>query len=310
VRYAGRAPGSQGAGRDRALPVSSEGKTAWGLHAEAMALHRAVGNRAFGRLAQAGAADQASLSRLSRADSVVVSRLVGRAGCAANVAGAPDDPRAELEDIDSQAHDMAAQLADDFATDAATVHAGGVPDTPSASLQAYITRFGLPVAAGRGFMNRITGTVVATQDAATVQELQILSRRFRLVARLFSEPVNYICGDGQVDLGGCVGTCDPTAGAFTCRGQSSIAICDLLWHLDRIAGLSNDNRARAANIVHESFHMIWGLSSPRGVGEIGDNTLRGAGRNFDVAGCYQAILDDVFDANSGGTGQCPDIPTP
>jgi hypothetical protein len=307
----------------------------------ALALQRAVGNRAVARLVPArelrlarcgcgGGAGScrcleeeidgpASLGeralhravlagRLSRAGERRLSRRVGRVGCTAGVASAPDDPAVELQDIDGQAHDMAVELADDFAADAATVRAG-IPDTPSASLQSYIDRFGLPVAQGRGFLNRITGLVAPTLEAATSGELRILSRRFRIVARILGDRINYICGDAQVTLGGCApGDCGAAGvAAFTCRGASSIAICPPFWRLDEL-GLTNDNTARAANVVHELFHMIWGISSPRGVGEVGDETLRGPGRNFDVAGCYQALLDDVFGADSGGIGQCPPVP--
>lgn len=258
-----------------------------------LALQRTAGNRAVARLARE--------RRLAR--------RVGRTTCAEGVAGAPEDPAGELQDIDTQARDMATEMAADLAADAASVH-DGIPDDHSPSLQSYIDRFGLPIAQGRGFLNRITGNVAPTQAAATEGELRILSRRFALVARVLGDRLGYLCGDGQVTVAAdCApGDCgDAGVAAFTCRGASSIAICPRFWHLDE-AGLTNDNRARAANVVHELFHMIWGLSAPRGVGEIGDNTLQGPGRNFDVAGCYQALLDDVFAADSGGTGQCPDVP--
>lgn len=232
-----------------------------------------------------------------------VFRAVGRLDCTGGVASAPADPATELAAIDARARDMANQLATAYAADAATVRAGGVPGTPSASLQSYIDHFGLPPAQGSGFLNRITGVVRADLNTAAGEELQIMSRRFALVARFFGDRIHYACGAARVDLGGgCADDCGAAdAGdAFTCRGSSGIGICPTFW-----TGYA-DNDARAAILVHEAFHVIWGPSTPRLVGEIGDDTLQGPGRNFDVAGCWEFLVDDVFATDSHAS--CPDIP--
>jgi hypothetical protein len=50
--------------------------------------------------------------------------------------------------------------------------------------------------------------------------------------------------------------------------------------------------------------MIW--SKPGSLGSIDDATLRGPGRNFDVSGCYEFLVNDVFGMDSGAS--CPPIP--
>lgn len=257
--------------------------------------------QAADRAARAAVSGQ-SVGSLDRADSSAAGRLhrmIGRLDCTAAVASAPADPRAELADIDSQARNMAQQLGTDLAADAATVR-GGIPASPSPTLQAFIDHFGLPPAEGTGFLNRLTGEVRPSQEVAAGEEVQILSRRFALVARIFGDSIHYSCGDGPVDLGGgCTPDCS-SADAWSCRGTSGVALCPPFW-----TGYA-DNTARAAILIHEAFHIIWGLSEPRGVGEIGDETLRGPGRNFDAAGCYEFIVDDVFGTDS--SAGCPPIP--
>jgi hypothetical protein len=79
-----------------------------------------------------------------------------------------------------------------------------------------------------------------------------------------------------------------------------IGLCPSFW-----TGFA-DNTARAAIIIHALFHTILGPSEPRRVGEVGDETQRGPGRNFNVAGCYEFLVDDVFGTDSGAS--CPAIP--
>ena len=229
----------------------------------------------------------------------MLQRLVARTNCRAGVASAPEEAADELADIDRQAHEMAAELGAQYAIDAADVRANGVSDSPSPTLTSFLEHFGLPPASGRGFLNRITGVVRPTQDIATAEELRILSRRFALVARQLSGSngrIRYVCGTGQVNLGGgCAGACD--ADAFTCGGASAIAVCPSFW-----TGFA-DNTARAAIIVHEVFHMVFAFGSR---GEIVDETQRGPGRNFNVAGCYEFLVDDLFGTDSGAS--CPPIP--
>lgn len=257
----------------------------------------AIGNRAMGRLArEARTAPQPARRRQ-------LARLVGGLNCTAGVASAPDDPRGALEAIDARAREIATSMADDFAADAATVaDNGAIPDSPSPTLQAYIDHFGVPPAEGRGFLNRLTGIVRGDVTTAAAEELRVLSRRFRLIAQLLGQPIRYTCATGNtaVNVGSncSAGTCAGSGGdAFSCGGGSRIALCDTFW-------TNFDDEARAAIIIHETFHMIW--SKPGSLGSIDDATLRGPGRNFDVAGCYEFLVNDVFGMDSAAS--CPPIP--
>lgn len=231
-------------------------------------------------------------------------RLVGRLDCPPGVASAPDDPGQALDAIDQRAHDIADSMATSYAQDAQTVRdQAGIPDAPSATLQAYLDHFGQPPARGTGFLNRLTGQVRPNLATAANEELRILSRRFLLIARLLSQPLRYTCAPaGQaINVGGNCQTGDcATAGgdAFSCGGGSRIALCDTFW-------TNFDDEARAAIILHETFHMIW--SQPGSLGSIDDdNNLRGAGRNFDIAGCYEFLVNDVFGMDSHAS--CPPVP--
>ena len=230
-----------------------------------------------------------------------ICRAVGRLDCVAGAASAPADPRGGLTAIDARAQDMAQQLGADLGVDATTVR-GGIPAAPSASLQSFIDHFGLPPAEGARFVNRLTGELRPSQEIATNEELRILSRRFALIARILGDRIHYVCGTGPINLGGgCADDCSSNDfDAFTCRGVPGIGLCPNFW-----TGYADDD-ARAAIIVHEMLHMIFGPTNPRGIGQIGDETQRGIGRNFNVAGCYEFIIDDVFGTDSAAA--CPGIP--
>ena len=222
--------------------------------------------------------------------------------CTANTAGATADPVGDLRNMDARAMDMATQISQSLATDATTALTG-IPATPSVTFQSYITNFGLPNAVGSRFQNRLTGTLVATQEIAMNQELRILSRRFALVANLFSQTIPYICSDlGQErHFGGCSnGPCDE-GDAWSCRGVGAVFLCPSFW------GAAMDDDQRASILIHEAFHIIWGPTNPREVGQIGDETLNGPGRNFNIAGCYEQMLPDFFGFDSVATCPAPGV---
>ena len=228
-----------------------------------------------------------------------VSRAVGRVNCPPNVFGASADPDADLQAVDPVAVDLATQAATSFAADA-TAAAGGVPAAPSATFQSYQDHFGLPNAVGGGFLNRLTGVVRPSLAVAMGEELRILSRRFQLVARFYTDRVNYACpGAGAATLGTCTPTTCAGADAFSCRGSSTIALCQGFWGFG-----SNDSRA--AILIHEAAHVIWGPTGLNTPGEIGDDAQRGPGGNFNVAGCYEFIVDDMAGIDSGQG--CPPVP--
>jgi len=238
--------------------------------------------------------DQSSeIRNLSIRNESLLQRVVGRLNCNPGAASAPADPNATLTTIDARAHDMAQQIGTDLAADAITVR-GGIPAAPSASLQSFIDHFGLPPAERTRFLNRLTGALRPSQEIALSEELRIVSRRFALVARILGDRIHYSCGAGRINLGGgCADDCSSNDfDAFTCAGVSGIGLCPSFWTAYA------DDDARAAIIVHEMLHMTFE--------GIGDETLRGAGRNFRVAGCYEFIVDDVFGTDSAAP--CPAVP--
>jgi hypothetical protein len=226
----------------------------------------------------------------------VLSRRVAGVNCPANQDGAGDDPRGNLETADPIAIQLSTDMAAGLATDATTV-LGGIPDTPSATLQAYEDHFGLPIAAGAGFLNRLTGVIRPTQERALSEELAVVSRRFAAVARLMSQGLSYNCpGNGSLKLVGCsAGTCNG-ADAFSCPGNSLLALCASFW-------TNFDDTARAQILIHECTHISLGNI---GVGSILDATTQGSGRNFNIAGCYEALIADGTGADSHV--ECPAVP--
>ena len=237
-----------------------------------------------------------TLQQTGQSETGVVSRRVAGVSCPANQFGAPDDPRVELETADQIAIDQSNQMAQGLAADAESVR-GGIPADPSATLQAFEDHFGLPIASGAGFLNRLTGVVRPTQEIALSEELSVVSLRFGGVARLMSQGLSYNCpGNSPLSLVGCApGTC---AGpdAFSCPGNSLVALCAPFW-------TDFDDTARAQILIHESLHISLGNI---GVGSILDVTTRGPGRNFNIAGCYEALIADITGADSH-VG-CPDVP--
>lgn len=227
-------------------------------------------------------------------------RRVGSVTCPPDVFGAPADPRAALDTINPIAVDFANRTADALAADAATVAATGVPDPLSPTLQAFQDHLGMPVAVGSGFMNRLTGLVRPSLEIALTEELRIVSRRFRISATVLNGTVNFNCpGAATVTLPGCAaGSCGPNF-AFSCRGGGTMALCQPFWELA-------SDELKAGTLIHESLHMIFGVSNPRQPGEIGEETQRGPGRNFNVAGCYEFLVDAVAGMNSNAV--CPPVP--
>jgi len=227
----------------------------------------------------------------------VVSRRVGGVNCTAGQFGAPAAPREALETADQTGIDLATQMAQGLATDALAVR-GGIPATPSATLQAYEDHFGLPTASGAGFLNRMTGVVRPTQEIALSEEVDVVSRRFALVARTMGQGLSYTClGAGSLTLVGCsAGTCGDSDG-FSCPGNSLVALCEHFW-------TNFDDTGRAQVLVHEGFHITLGNI---GIGAILDATTPGAGRNFNIAGCYEAL---IADQTGDQTATCPAVPTP
>jgi hypothetical protein len=221
----------------------------------------------------------------------VVSRRVGAVTCPSNQFGAPADPRADLETADARAINLATQMAQGLAADAQAVR-GGIPDPPSATLQAFEDHFGLPIASGTGFLNRMTGIVRASREIALSEELSVVSARFAAVARLMGQGLNYRCpGNAPLTLQGCTAGSCADGDAFSCPGNSLVALCQGFWGFD--------DTGRAQVLIHESLHIAFP--------GILDATTRGPGRNFNISGCYEALIADQTGTQ---TATCPDVPGP
>lgn len=197
-----------------------------------------------------------------------VSRLVsGLTRCPANTNGTGADPQADLEAADARAAELA--------TNAAVLCEADPLDQDT--IDKFTARYGSPPAVGAGFMNRLTGGVVATAEAALTAEIRIMARRFRIVARFFSQNVIYRCIGGSTVFAGCsVASCDGVLAA-ACHGIGVIFICPSTW--------PHNNDERGAILVHEAFHANFN--------DINDAVVRGSGRNFVVADCNSGFAADL-----------------
>lgn len=229
---------------------------------------------------------QSSESANGRAHSIF--RLVsGRSRCPGGVNDAPTNSTDELEAIDARAGEMAQSVSDQI----------GVRPPDAQVLQAYEDHFGLPAQVRGGFLNRLTGTVRATQEAATNEELGILSRRFAMVARILGQPIQYICAGDAASVAR-AGVPDCNAFAWSGRSRGQVVLCPPFWND------SADNEQRAVVLLHEQFHIIWGRTNPRETGQIADATLRGSGGAFVNAHCYNEFAAQLMGTASPAV-RCP-----
>jgi hypothetical protein len=216
-----------------------------------------------------------------------IRRKVAKMDCPGSVFGAPADPRTSLETSDAKAVELTQQMVTDLAADSETVKVG-MPAVPSASLQSYINHFGLPVAQGKGFLNRLTGLVRPSQEIALSEELSTVSRRFNLILRLLNGGLSYLCpGNRTISLVGCLPAACGTEDASSCPGNSLITLCASFW-------TANDETGRSQIIIHEGMHIVFP--------GVLDATTRGSGRNFNISGCYESLLED---RTGSPTSTCP-----
>jgi hypothetical protein len=218
----------------------------------------------------------------------MVFRLVsGRSRCLGGVNDAPSNSTEEMEAIDARAGEIAQTVSDQT----------GMRPPDAETLQAYEDHFGLPVEVRGGFLNRLTGTVRSTQEAAINEELGILSRRFALVAGLLGQPIQYVCAGDPASVAR-AGVPDCNSFAWSWRGRGQVVLCPRFWTE------AVDNDQRAAVLLHEQFHIIWGPDNPGQTGEIGDATLRGSGGAFVNAHCYNEFAAQLMGTTSPRV-RCP-----
>jgi hypothetical protein len=221
-----------------------------------------------------GASGQTIFRRVAR-------RLVN---CTPGTNGAPADPVAELTTVEARAQALA-QASANLLTISAVLTEQGMRNPTSSVDQAYQNRFGLPPARPGGFLNRLTGNIRPTLDRAISEEMNLLARRFQLIATTFNGFIHYRCIGGASSFAGCnIPNC--TSDAWTCTGVNAIFMCPTFWPV---------NNSNSTLLIHEAGHMIWG--------RVGHGA-RGSGGNFRHAECYASFVGDLFGIAPGGPA-CP-----
>jgi hypothetical protein len=221
--------------------------------------------------------------------------------CPADTNGTSDDPIGDLTNLDAIAGQFTADTANAFVQEVSNIRAGLGRNPTLPIEQAYEARFGLPNAQGDGFLNRLTGRVRPDQETAIVEELDILSRRYKLMARLFSESITYRCIGGASNFAGCAPPNCTDGDAWSCAGIGAIFLCPFFWDETSFDPVFVDQQ-QALIMVHESSHII--------IADIGDSTLRGPGRNFRIAECYSSVVADSKNIPVPRGGPCPAPPQP
>ncbi len=208
-----------------------------------------------------------------------------RTNCPANTNAAPADPIATLTDIDSQAGGLV-QATAMLLTIASALTAAGLRNPASGVDQAYQNVFGLPPARPGGFLNRLTGRVRPSLDEALSEEMNLLSRRYGLLSRFFSQPIPYRCGIPD-SFGGCPQTAADctTDDAGACAGVGAIFLCPSFW--------GYGTRQQAGILIHEAAHINW-ARVVHGAG--------GPGGNFRHAECYSEFVAQIFGFDMPPTG--------
>jgi hypothetical protein len=209
--------------------------------------------------------------------------------CPANKAGAGADPAADLEKIDGEAQGLADSMAI-FATLSTLLN----PATSTHSFDvAYQTRMGPPQPVGKKFRNRFSGKLLASEEDAAKQEVEVLATRFSRISDFLAGSIRYKCRANGVTytLGDCTGHCPSGRNAETCvpNDKRTIGICPAFW------GLGGDDE-RAGTLIHEVAHARLDFSGH------GHGSRAQRGRN---PACYESMVADVF--GFAPDAKCPPI---
>lgn len=202
--------------------------------------------------------------------------------CPANTNNAPSDPIATLQSINNKAGSYARGTARLLDFSALLVEAG---DTGFVDSE-YERAFGLPPASGDGFMNRLTGEVRPSREAALSEEMKIFSRRFELIADYLNQSIAYRC-DAPLTWGGCnFSACDTNDNAGACSGTGAIKICPHFW--------DHGEDAQAGILIHEVTHIYWARAT------------HNASSNLRLSQCYEELVAQIYGFNA----QSQTCPTP
>ncbi len=207
----------------------------------------------------------------------------GLPNCPGGVNGAPADAATKVTDADK----LAAELADAAATFLDIESAA--PDVNGDLYAAYSARFQLPPAGPTGgFIERFSGVEKPTLLEAVQGELEVLAKRFALVASMFNRRVDYHCVSGASSVaspGGPLAFDCASAKAFAHPAAGDlIGLCPTYW----AASLSQ----QALILVHEAIHRNFGI------GHGGQGTLN---NTF----CYNLFLADYFAITPLDSTKCP-----
>jgi hypothetical protein len=215
----------------------------------------------------------------------VIPRLVN---CTAGSDGAPADLVTELTAIEDRSRAMVGAVSI-LLTLAGTLTRAGMGAPGSIVETAFEDHFGVPPAVRGGFMNRLTGSVQPTLDEARGQEMELMARRYELIANAFDGPLHYRCISGASSFGGC-NIPDCSNDAWACPGVDAIFLCPGFW-------APGDPGTQSTLLIHETSHMIW------------EHVIHGAGGsggNFRHAECYASFVGGIF----GITPGLPACPVP
>ena len=231
------------------------------------------------------------LTTPSASHSTIFRRVARRlVNCTPGVHGAPADPVAELTNIDSLAQGLA-QACAILLTIGSSLTAIGLRNLASAVDQPFQNRFGSPPARPGGFLNRLTGIVRPTFNEALSEEMELMARRYQLIADTLTGFFHFRCIGGPTTFAGCSTDC-VAADASVCTGVTVFFLCPGFWTPGAVEPLDS-----ATLLIHETSHYIWGRVE-HGAG--------GPGGNFRHAECYASFVADIF----GGTPGTPACPAP
>lgn len=194
--------------------------------------------------------------------------------CPANTNNAPANPVNTLESINEKAVKYARGTALSLDFSAILVGAGdsGFVDAE------YERAFGLPPASGGGFMNRLTGSVRPSREAALSEEMEIFSKRFDLIADFLEQPIAYRC-DPPLTWGGCnFSACDANDNAAACTGVGAVKICANFWN--------HSEDAQAGILIHEVTHIYWA------------GATHNIPSNLRLSQCYEELVAQIYGFNA------------
>lgn len=244
------------------------------------------------QLSRAALAGERYAPQVSGSSSTVLSRRVipRLVHCTAGSDGAPVNPVVALTTSVDRAEAMATAAATALREAAALTREGHQPVGAPVE-QAFNNRFGEPPEVRGGFMNRLTGAVRPTLEAALSEEMDLVALRFDLIAAQLGRGfVHYLCMSTTRSFAGrTITDCSRDAWAFP--GVNAIFLCPGFW-----SGIG-DPRTRATLLIHETSHMIW---------ESVFHGASGSGGNFHHAECYASFVADL-EGVAAGTPACPAV---